>query len=144
LLALLVLPAWTLGQPAAPKPDPKATPPAEKLGPAKQEKPDSAKGWVDLGKDGALDLLIVNELQVPAAPADRDKKLQEVEEKLKALLKEVQALRTSNPPKLSLEPYKVDLKLEPVTQYVELKDFKGYELATRDRGPVEVTLSRTT
>jgi hypothetical protein len=145
LLALLALPAWTLGQPGPAKPDPKATPPAEKLGSPKPEKPDLDKVLVDLDKDGALDVFIANELQVPAAPADRDKKLQEVEEKLKALLKEVQALRAGNPPKPNPNLYKGELQWEPVIAQVDLKDFvTRYEVSTRDRGPVEVTLSRTT
>jgi beta-lactamase regulating signal transducer with metallopeptidase domain len=80
VLALLALPAWTLGQQAKPpaKPDEKK--------PAHQ-----GQGVIvgDLDNDGLVDLFIVNDTQA----GERDKKLQQVEEKLKALLKEVQALR---------------------------------------------------
>ena len=80
VLALLALPAWTLGQQAKPpaKPDEKK--------PAQQG---HGAAWVDFDNDGVLDLYVVG----PGQFADRDKKLQQVEERLKDLLKEVQALR---------------------------------------------------
>jgi beta-lactamase regulating signal transducer with metallopeptidase domain len=79
VLALLALPAWTLGQ--------QTKPPAK---PGEQKPAQQGQGvFVDLDTDGLIDLLVVDPNQV----GDRDKKLQQVEEKLKALLKEVQALR---------------------------------------------------
>ena len=80
LLALLALPAWTLGQQAKPPAKPNENKPARQ-----------GQGVVvaDVDNDGVVDLFIVNDTQA----GERDKKLQQVEEKLKALLKEVQALR---------------------------------------------------
>jgi beta-lactamase regulating signal transducer with metallopeptidase domain len=97
VLALLALPAWTPGQAPANKPDKQNAPP-----PA--DKPSQGTAVLDLDKDGTPDLFIIkyldggtvldpNQPNPPAAQSERDKKLKEVEEKLKALLKEVQALR---------------------------------------------------
>jgi beta-lactamase regulating signal transducer with metallopeptidase domain len=73
LLALLALPAWTLGQPAPPKP-------AEPAKPAEgQIQPYYYVSFVDSGTVEHLD--------------PREKKIQELEQKLNALVKELKELR---------------------------------------------------
>ncbi len=128
VLALLALPAWTLGQPAKPPAQPGKNKPAPQ-GPG--------AAFVDLDSDGVLDLFIVNGAQAGA----RDKKLQQVEEKLKALLQEVQALRAG--------PVDVDVFLESrLTQkapglYIH-NEVTPAKPAKATPPPGEVHLTRTT
>ncbi len=94
LLALVALPGWS--QVTAPKPKPQET--------KKDAAPAPATGKADVMLDLSGDLQVLTGLDVdlvgaqPNAEADRDRRLQELEKKLQALLKEVQALRGGNKP----------------------------------------------
>jgi beta-lactamase regulating signal transducer with metallopeptidase domain len=169
VLALLALPAWTPGQAPANKPDKQNTPPADK--------PSQGTAVLDLDKDGTPDLFIIkyldggavldpNQPNPPTAQSERDKKLKEVEEKLKALLKEVQALRAGEPKKpqekaqpnanlwqpnvnydlnaIQGQPYFTN-QLYTVTSPQDAKFLINYTAnTTTTTSPVEVALSRTT
>jgi beta-lactamase regulating signal transducer with metallopeptidase domain len=176
VLALLALPAWTPGQAPANKPDKQNTPPADK--------PSQGTAVLDLDKDGTPDLFIINYVDSGAvldpnqpnpraAQAERDKKIKEVEEKLKALLEEVQALRAGEPkkpqekaqPNANLWQPSVNYDLNAiqwqpavpqanqpyfanqfytVTTPQDAKFFVNYPANTTTTSPVEVALSRTT
>jgi beta-lactamase regulating signal transducer with metallopeptidase domain len=98
VLALIVLPGWSLGQKTA-ESEPQTAPPGTTAkGPAPKQEAPKADAVVNL-------LATVAELsQQEAAQPDRDKKLQELEKKLQDLLKEVQALRSSSSPKTKEDP----------------------------------------
>jgi beta-lactamase regulating signal transducer with metallopeptidase domain len=115
LLALLALPAWTLGQ-VADKPAPAA----------KAPRPATATLDVELGA-GATE-----------KPSERDKKLQELEQKLQALLKELQALRAAEPKPAAEKENGLLLNL-----VAEVEAASVVERLTAP-APVEVTLTRTT
>jgi hypothetical protein len=71
---------------------------------------------------------------VVQTPTERDKKLAELEEKLKALLKEMQALRAEGETPTTV--------IEPLTTYYQ---YRSALLAERDNAaPAEVTLTRAT
>src|SRR5262249_28435886 len=79
----------------------------------------------------------------PAQQSDRDKKLQDIEAKVKALLKEVQALQGSKPSKevqgITIDfsnDRKVDVLRDVIVDFALVNDVS--------RKPAEVMLSRTT
>jgi beta-lactamase regulating signal transducer with metallopeptidase domain len=86
VLALLVIPAWTLGQAPAPPPPATSAEPQEK--PAKEVTPELLYEYV----------LQAVAKQPGQTPSDREKKLDELEKKLQALLKELQALKAGGTP----------------------------------------------
>lgn len=119
-LGLIVLPAWTLGQV-------KTTDKTE--GKATKTSPAEPKGQpfytiVEIDKD---------------PPADREKKLRELEAKLQALIKEVQALRSN---KATTKPNAAKSAKWKVEKVAEVRDVvMAFEVKTPT--PAEVTLSRT-
>jgi beta-lactamase regulating signal transducer with metallopeptidase domain len=122
VLALLALPAWTLGQQAKPPAKPDQKKPAQQgLGVL----------YADVDNDGVVDLFIVNQNQA----GERDKKLRQVEEQLKALLKEVQALRGAD--------VNVALDVGNGTFYVH-NEVAPAKPAKATPAPGEVHLTRTT
>jgi beta-lactamase regulating signal transducer with metallopeptidase domain len=156
LLALLILPAWSVGQNAPPaRTAPAAnTKPVDvvdlqnlatlQLGPFADNKPaDTAPGKPGTAKSGGK----------PVNTAEQDKKLAEVEAKLQALLKEVQALRKAGkgpaPATTTATPY------PPVRGYTPAfrNDVAGYysfggmghgSRPQYSTAPVEITLTRVT
>ncbi len=128
VLALLALPAWTLGQQSKPPAQPDNKKPAP---------PGQDALWVDLDNDGVLDLYIVNETEA----GERDKKLQQVEEKLKALLKEVQALRVARGGNILFERRLSTNKAADLYLHHEAL---GGKPAKATPAPGEVNLTRTT
>jgi beta-lactamase regulating signal transducer with metallopeptidase domain len=133
VLALLALPAWTLGQQAKPPAKPDEKKPAAKTTPLGQ-----GVTYVDLDNDGLVDLFVVD----PNQAADRDKKLRQVEEKLKALLKEVQALRGGDVNKpLNTVEYQKAYTLYANQLHYQLNKVKP---AKATPAPGEVHLTRTT
>jgi hypothetical protein len=134
VLALLALPAWTLGQPTKPPAKPDEKKPATKTTPLGQ-----GVAYVDLDNDGLVDLYVVD----PNQAADRDKKLRQVEEKLKALLKEVQGLRGGDRININkaLNSVEYQMILHNDKLYYQLNQAKP---AKATPAPGEVHLTRTT
>jgi bla regulator protein BlaR1 len=81
-LALLTIPGWSLGDPPA---EPDAVQPIAKA--------DDSLG-VLLSEDLKFDVEVLNKLLATAADGDRDKKLEELEAQIQAILKEIKALKT--------------------------------------------------
>jgi beta-lactamase regulating signal transducer with metallopeptidase domain len=133
-LALLALPAWTLGQVSPPGTTPvpavKEAPQDLKLATVAEEKPDAA----------------------------RDKKLQDLEARIKELMKELHALRghapihtppavaavAQNPPQPAVAHPVVGYSYEPVTTYRDGQGVTSYRLVGPAAIDGEVTLSRAT
>lgn len=147
VLALLVIPAWTLGQ--APTPPTSAAQP-----PKVEEKPSAEAAFQFLN---SVEYVLQAVQQPGQAPSDREKKLDELEKKLQALLKELQALKAGgNPPAGTPHaehraPAGTKVEYVPVTSY-QLKQAAGatyYEPVTTyrlvgaaDEKSAEVVLSR--
>jgi beta-lactamase regulating signal transducer with metallopeptidase domain len=127
VLAMLALPAWTLGQQAKPPAQPDKNKPAP---------PSHGALYADVDNDGVVDLFIVNLNEV----TDRDKKLQQVEEQLKALLKEVQALRA--PDRVNINRF-IDVN-RTGNFYAHNETFPPAKPARAAPAPGEVNLTRTT
>lgn len=149
LLGLIVLPGWTLGQVKRPS---KSVPANEdkqlqelerKLQSIlkdleAQRKADSV--WVDIGSS------VVQNATVPQSTflwvydidqkSDRDKKLQEIEAKVQALLKEVQSLRNSKTATFTQDIVLNEVNIDRIVDLVVVNETL--------REPVEVALSRTT
>jgi beta-lactamase regulating signal transducer with metallopeptidase domain len=156
VLALLAVPTWTPGQPPAKQAEQKSPPPADK--------PGSGKAIVDLDNDGFLDLFIVNDgkggnWEISAIQPEREKKLKEVEEKLRALLKEVQALRAAQgkagqgplpqnlAPPFSYPVYQNPVAVDWATRVPYTNANVSYLVNIDNRSansPTEIALSRTT
>jgi hypothetical protein len=160
VLALLVIPAWTLGQ-VAPQPTPAAPPPVKV-----EEKPAPEAAIQLLNKYLITTVEPQQGSQPGNASPDRDKKLDDLEKKLKDLLKELQALKSGGNPGAATPPaehrvppgakteYHVvptttyqlrqangNMYYEPVTSYVQWAN------ATQPGGegkPAEVVLTRAT
>jgi beta-lactamase regulating signal transducer with metallopeptidase domain len=166
VLALLVIPAWTLGQ-APPPPAPAQAPPT-----VAEEKPapETATQLLNIAQYYTRLAEARQEAQPGKAPADRDKKLDELEKKLKDLLKELQALKaggnspTAPPPaenrvnpgaKVDYVPtttYQVkptvtgNVIYEPVTTYQPVTSYVQWANTARGAGEksAEVMLTRAT
>lgn len=131
-LGLIVLPAWTLGQVKdTGKKEETKTPAAER-----KNRPDYAVE--DMLIEVAQPVRVITEI-AKDQPADRDQKLQAVEAKLQALLKEVQALRTN---KGAAKPHTVVKEFTSAMTIPSTKYTTVY-VEKRTAGPAEVTLSRT-
>jgi beta-lactamase regulating signal transducer with metallopeptidase domain len=156
VLALLVIPAWTLGQaPLQPVP---VEPPAKV---DTKPTPDGVATNLVLQYYTALTELQAKAEQPGKAPSDRDKKLDELEKKLKDLLKELQALKAggttpaATPPTEHRVPPGAKVDYVPSANY-QLKssgDRVWYEPVTTYRATVtfpggtdrtEVVLTRAT
>jgi hypothetical protein len=121
LLALLALPAWTLGQVA------------DKPAPAAKAPPETVTTYLDVERATGA----------PQKPSERDKKLQELEQKLHALLKELQALRAAEG-KQAASP-QLENPLLNLVEVAESDTVIGlFEARVSDSPPAEVALTRTT
>jgi beta-lactamase regulating signal transducer with metallopeptidase domain len=152
LLGLIVLPGWSLGQ--VNKPGTNASEDRDKrlqelehrlqnilkdLEAQRKPTPAVAVDWsvpVLVEAQEAPQKVLLKWLDsTPAPEANRDKKLQEIEAKLKALLKEVQALRNSKPANQGQGVAHADLDYDGIVDLVVINQ--------KSTVPVEVTLNRT-
>jgi hypothetical protein len=165
VLGMVLLPGWTLGQKDAPsknapseqekklqelerklqdilkdleaqrKPTTYAVDLSFPVLPSGQEPQHAKVAWV---------LNEVSDQSTSNQPADRDKKLQDIEAKIKALLKEVQALQGGKPSKEVQGRVFLDFDNDGKIEF--LRDGIVDLVVANDvlRKPVEVTLSRTT
>ncbi len=130
LLTLIALPAWSLGQQAdEPKPE---SAPVRYGGPA---------------PDGVIELVMQPVVVAqPAAGTERDRKLQDLEKKLEALLNEVKALRSARPavpppaPKVHYELVRPKVHAEPT---LVLPSYRA-TMSLAFPGATGLLLSRTT
>jgi beta-lactamase regulating signal transducer with metallopeptidase domain len=107
LLGMIMLPAWTLGQgdgkPTPAERDKQLQSLEHKLkevlkeleGQRKAPSSPAKAGYIETTKPSEVEYLLTFVDSGTAKPAEQDKKIQELEAKVKALLKEVQALRAS-------------------------------------------------
>ena len=130
LLALTVLPGWSLGQRPA--------------GPAVAQTQSQPPAGADANKTPvALDFGFQPPAAAKPAPTEQDRKLQELERKVQAILKEVQALRgakTSRP--VTMTPYQI--ADQPVSNALGTANVQQWSVFGQVADSQSVTLTRTT